>query len=168
MNENLIGNSKEMTDFLGKHYQYHCLGCEISAKKIIPPGGFIYEDDTFLLAGDPEIPLEGFLIINVKRHINSIIELTLEEQHRLIEIISKSISILKELNITQEVTLVQEERSKHFHFWIFPNQDWMTQRFGKGVSYIRDICEYLRNHATEGDKKKALETIQKIKGKYNQ
>ena len=39
MNENLIGNSKEMVDFLGNHYQYNCLGCEISNKKIIPPGG---------------------------------------------------------------------------------------------------------------------------------
>ncbi len=34
MNENLIGNSKEMVDFLGDHYQYNCLGCEISNKKL--------------------------------------------------------------------------------------------------------------------------------------
>ena len=34
--------------------------------KIIPPGGIIYEDGLFFLAGDPEIPLKGFLIVNVK------------------------------------------------------------------------------------------------------
>lgn len=167
MNENLIGNSKEMVDFLGKHYQYNCLGCEISNKKIIPPGGFIYEDDTFLLASDPEIPLNGFLIINVKRHINSITELNLEEQHKLIEIISKSISILKELGITKDITLVQEERSKHFHVWIFPNQEWMVEKFEKGVSYVRDICEYLRSNATSKDKEEVLETIARIKERYN-
>jgi len=167
VNENLIGNSKEMVDFLGNHYQYNCLGCEISNKKIIPPGGFIYEDDTFLLASDPEIPLNGFLIINVKKHINSITGLNIEEQHRLIEIISKSISILKELGITNEITLVQEERSKHFHVWIFPNQAWMVEKFGKGVSYVRDICEYLRSNATAKDKEEVLETIAKIKERYN-
>lgn len=66
MNENLIGNSREMTDFLGNHYQFECLGCDITSKKIIPPGGIIYEDGLFFLAGDPEIPLKGFLIVNVK------------------------------------------------------------------------------------------------------
>lgn len=167
MNENLIGNSREMVDFLGNHYQYNCLGCEISNKKIIPPGGFIYEDDTFLLGSDPEIPLNGFLIINVKRHINSITELSLEEQHRLIEIISKSVSILKELGITKEITLVQEERSKHLHIWIFPNQEWMVEKFGKGVSYVRDICEYLRSNATSKEKEEVLETIAKIKERYS-
>ena len=86
MNENLIGNSREMTDFLGNHYQFECLGCDITSKKIIPPGGIIYEDGLFFLAGDPEIPLKGFLIVNVKKHINSITELSIEEQHRLIEI----------------------------------------------------------------------------------
>ncbi len=167
MNENLIGNSKEMTDFLGNHYQYNCLGCELSSKKIVPPGGIIYEDDTFILASDPEIPLNGFLIVNVKRHIHSIIELSLDEQHRLIEIISKSISILKDLKITEEVTIIQEERSRHFHVWLFPNQDWMTEKFGKGVSYVRDICEYLRNNATSEEKKEVLETIDKIKERYH-
>ncbi len=107
------------------------------------------------------------MIINVKRHINSITELSLEEQHKLIEIISKSISILKELGITKDITLVQEERSKHFHVWIFPNQEWMVEKFEKGVSYVRDICEYLRSNATSKDKEEVLETIARIKERYN-
>ena len=91
---NLIGNSKQMTDFLGNSYSYNCLGCEISMKNIVPPGGVIYEDETFLLAADPEVPLNGFLIVNVKKHINSMTELTVSEQHKMIEIICKRIKCM--------------------------------------------------------------------------
>lgn len=165
--ENLIGNAKQMTDFLGNTYSYECLGCEISNKNIIPPGGFIYEDDTFLLASDPEVPITGFLIVNVKRHINSIVDLTTDEQHKLIEIISKSIKILKDLNICKEVTIIQEERSKHLHVWILPSQDWMIEKFGKGVSYARDICKYAQENVTEEKIQEILETIEKIKTYFN-
>lgn len=166
-NENLIGNSKQMTDFLGNTYAYNCLGCEIGNKNIIPPGGVIYEDDIFLLASDPEVPLNGFLIVNVKKHINSISELNINEQHRMIELISKSITILKKLNICQEVTIIQEERSKHLHIWIFPNQEWMVHRFGKGVSFVRDICKYAQETVTIDKTKEILETIEKIKKYFN-
>ena len=161
--ENLIGNMHHITDFLGNSYEFECLGCEIAQKRIIPPGGIIYEDDTFLLAIDPLIPLNGFLIITAKKHVNSITELSTEEQHRLIGLISKTTSILKELNITKEITIVQEERSKHLHIWIFPNQEWMIEKFGKGVSYLRDICEYAKQSVTDEEIQKILETINKIK-----
>lgn len=157
---------KRVTDFLGNGYDYNCIGCEIGNKNIIPPGGIIYEDDMFVLAGDPEIPLKGFLIITAKKHINSIIDLTLQQQHNMVEIINKAVSILKELNITKEVTLVQEERSKHFHVWIFPNQKWMTEKFGKGITYLRDICEYSQKNATAKDKEEILKTIEKIRKYY--
>ena len=166
MEDNLIGNSKQMTDILGNIYEYNCLGCEIASKKITPPGGIIYEDETFILASDPEVPLKGFLIVNVKRHINSLIELSVDEQHRMIEIVGKAINILKELNITQEVTLVQEERSKHFHMWIFPNQPWMVEKFGKGISYLRDICKYAQENVTKEQLDEVLETIELVKKAY--
>ncbi len=165
--DNLIGNSKSMKDFMGNTYYYDCLGCEIGKKNIIPPGGVIYEDESFVLAGDPEIPLNGFLIISAKQHKNSLIEFTKDEQHNLIDIVSKSITILKKLGITKEVTLVQEERSKHFHMWIFPNQEWMTEKFGKGVAYVRDICEYARKNTTQDEKVEIINTIEKIKEEYN-
>lgn len=164
--ENLIGNSKKMTDFLGNSYEYECLGCEIGKKNIIPPGGAIYEDDTFLLASDPEVPLKGFLIVNVKKHINSIADLTVEEQHRMIEIISRAIVVLKKLGVTKEVTIVQEERSKHLHIWIFANQEWMYEKFGKGVAYLRDICKYAQQNATQKDIDEIMDIIEKIKNEY--
>lgn len=165
-NENLIGNSRHMVDYLGNEYFYDCLGCEISKKSIPLPGGIIYEDDAFVLASEPEIPLAGFLVVTAKKHVNSIVEFTREERCNMVDIISKAVSILKELKITNEVTLIQEERSKHFHMWIFPHYDWMDQKFGRGVSYTRDICDYVLEHATLDDKQKALKSIQDIKEKF--
>ena len=166
INEILTGNSNQISDFLGKTYKFECLGCEIATKKIVPPGGIIYEDETFILAIDPVIPINGFLVITVKRHINSITGLSKEEQYKLVEIINKTILILKDLKIAKEITLVQEERSKHFHVWIFPNQDWMIEKFGKGVSYLRDICEYAKQTVSSDDIQEILKTIEKIKIAY--
>lgn len=164
--EMLSGNSNYAIDFLGNRYEFECLGCEIAEKRIIPPGGIIYEDNTFILAIDPIVPINGFLVITLKRHINSITELTTEEQQKMIEIINKSVKILKKINVTQEITIVQEERAKHFHVWIFPNQEWMNEKFGKGVSYLRDICEYAKQNATDDDISEILKTIEKIKRLY--
>lgn len=161
--KSLVGNSRYMLDFLGNKYYYLCAGCDIANKKIIPPGGIIYEDDSFILATDPDIPLEGFLVITAKKHIKSITELTDKQQNDLMSIVKKTIKILKKLNIAQEVTLLQEERSSHFHLWIFPNQEWMEKQFGKGASYIRDICEYMKESATDEYIEKILESIKRIK-----
>jgi len=38
----------------------------------------------------------------------------------------------------------------------------MIKKFGKGITYIRDICSYARDNATIEDKKEILNTIEKI------
>ena len=164
--ENLIGCARHMVDFLGNEYDYNCLGCEIANKKITPPGGIIYENDSFVLAGDPEVPLSGFLIVNSKKHIKSLTEMTQKERYLFIDLTNKAINVLKELGLAKEVTLVQEERSSHFHLWIFPQQDWMLEKFGKGVSHLRNICSYLSENASQEDRKRVVETIKKIKEKF--
>ena len=70
---------------------------------------------------------------------------------------------LKELKIVDEITLIQEERSKHLHIWIFPNYKWMTEKFGKGISYLREISEYAKRNCSEENVQKVLDVIKKIK-----
>lgn len=165
--ENLIGNAKKMVDFLGNTYEYECMGCSIEKGEIVPPGGIIYEDEYFILAQDPEIPIEGFIIINTKRHINSFAEMNEKERINFIELLHKSVKAIKELNIADKVTIVQEERSKHLHVWIFPHHEWMDERFGKGVSYLRDICAYAQENASDIDKKKILKIANQIREYMN-
>ena len=90
-------------------------------------------------------------------------ELDKDGRYEFIDIIAHAEKALKELNITKEVTIVQEERSKHLHVWIFPNYDWMTQKFGKGIKYLRDISEYAQKNVTDEDIKEILEDIEKVK-----
>ena len=134
--ENLAGNSKTAIDFLGNKWNYECMGCAISNKEITIPGGIIFEGNHTILGADPEVPIPGFLIVNVKRHVNSFSQLRKEERHEVVDVIAHAEKALRELSITKEVTIVQEERSKHIHIWIFPNYSWMTENFGKGIIII--------------------------------
>ena len=70
MNDNnFAGNAKKAIDFLGNEWIYECMGCSIAKGEIKIPGGTIYEGKHTILGADPEIPIPGFLIVNVKRHI---------------------------------------------------------------------------------------------------
>lgn len=140
-----------------------CIGCNIVNKEIIPNGGIIYETENFLLFQDPEVPIKGFLIVQAKRHVKSMIDFTEEEQIELVKLINKAREALKKLDICNEVTIVQEERSKHFHVWLFPNYKWMEEKFGKGIKYLRDISEYAIENVTQKDIEEVLEIVEKLK-----
>ena len=58
-----------------------CMGCNIRDGKMIPFGGIIYETENFSLAQDAEVLLDGFLIIQSKRHVRSIEELSEEDKN---------------------------------------------------------------------------------------
>lgn len=160
---NFAGNSKSAIDFLGNEWKYDCMGCAISRGDIEIPGGVIYNGKFLTLGADPEIPIPGFLIISLKRHANSFSELSRDERIEIGDVIFTAEKALKELNITSEVTLVQEERSKHFHIWIFPNYSWMTEKFGKGITYLRDISSYAQQNSNEGNVKKVLDVVSKVR-----
>lgn len=164
MNDNnFAGNAKEAIDFLGNEWKYECMGCSIAKGEIEIPGGIIYEGKYAILGADPEIPIPGFLIVNIKRHINSFSELTKEERNEVGNVIAYAERALKELGTIKEVTLVQEERSKHLHIWIFPTYDWMTEKFGKGISYFRDISAYAQKNVNDKEIEEVLEVIEKVK-----
>ena len=160
---NLVGNSKSAVDFLGNEWHYDCMGCAILKGEVKIPGGFICEGKYTILGADPEIPIPGFLIVNVKRHVNSIAKLNKAERYEIIDMVAGAERALKALNGAEDITIVQEERAKHLHIWIFPNDTWMTERFGKGIPYLSDICEYARENVTEAVIKEVLEVIEKLK-----
>ena len=167
MNDIKSDNLKTSIDFLGNKWNYTCMSCAITNKEIIVPGGNIFEGKYTILGADPEIPIKGFLVLNVKRHVNSFSELSKEERYEVIDVIAYAEKALKELNIAKEVTIVQEERSKHLHIWIFPNYDWMTEKFGKGVKYLRDISEYAQKNVSENEITEILNSVEELR-KYFQ
>lgn len=148
-----------MADIINKK----CTGCSVANKEIPLVGGFIYETENFILLQDPEVPIKGFLIIQSKNHLRKLIDLNKKEQMELFELINEARFALDKLDICKEVTIVQEERSKHFHIWLFPNYEWMQEKFGKGITYLRDINEYATQNATEKDKEQVLQTVEILK-----
>ena len=156
--------TKTMTDFLGKKWEnYGCLGCAIERGDVSLPGGKIFEGKYTILGSDPEIPIPGFLIVNSKRHINAFSDLSREERYEVSNVVALAEKALKKLNITNEITLVQEERSVHFHIWIFPHHAWMNEKYGRGISYLRAINQYARENVDEDTINKVMDTISKVR-----
>ncbi len=152
-------------DFLGNDWTCECMGCSIGKGEILPPGGLLYESNYFIMHQDPEIPIEGFLIISPKFHVKSLIEFNMEQRHELIDIMNLGISLLKKQNITNEVTIVQEEKSKHFHVWLFPWHPWMNEKFKKGISSLREINSYAATNVTQEEIKQIIQSISLLKEK---
>ena len=150
-------------DILGNEIKSECVGCAIVRGEIQLPGGVIYDGKSIILAADPEIPIPGFLIITSKRHIQSFAELSSEERTEIGDIIALAQKAIKDLKIAETVTLVQEERSKHFHIWIFPNQEWMQEKFGYGLQYLRKINAYARENASDEDAIRVIKVAEEIK-----
>lgn len=157
----------ERKDILGNEIKSECVGCAIVKGEIQLPGGVIYDGKSIILASDPEIPIPGFLIITSKRHIQSFSELSSEERAEIGDTIVLAERALKYLKIAETVTLVQEERSKHFHIWIFPNQEWMQEKFGYGLQYYREINSYARENKTDEDVRKVISVAEEIKEYMN-
>ncbi len=150
-------------DILGNEIKSECVGCAIVRGEVNLPGGIIYDGESIILAADPEIPIPGFLIITSKRHIQSFAELTADERTEIGNTIAIAERAIKDLKIAETVTLVQEERSKHFHIWIFPNQEWMLEKFGYGLQYLRDINAFAKDNASDADIENVIRTAEEIK-----
>ena len=159
----MANDVKARKDILGNEIGCDCIGCAIAKGDLQLPGGIIYDGKSIILGADPEIPIPGFLVITSKRHINSFSELSREERIEIGDVIVNAEKAIKELGISSEITLVQEERSKHFHIWIFPTYDWMVEKFGRGISHLRDISNYAIENAKDAEKAEVIETAERIR-----
>ena len=133
-------------DILDNEWQCNCIGCSIATGEVIPPGGIIRETENFILHQDPEIPIKGFLIIASKKHIKSISQLSFEESQELFDLVYKARRALESIDDIKEVSIIQEERSSHFHLWLLPRYQWMDDICINSLSTIREIMNYAREN----------------------
>ncbi|GAA0126271.1 hypothetical protein UT300019_21730 [Clostridium sp. CTA-19] len=155
-------------DILNNNCEAECIGCSISNKEMEIPGGIIYETENFIIQQDLEVPIEGFLVIVSKKHIRSISELRMNEMVELSELIYKSRSILEKIDSLTDVTIIQEERSKHFHVWLFPRYKWIDEKFDNSLPAIREIMKYAReNLKTDTQINRVLNIAKMVKDEFN-
>lgn len=153
-------------DIFGNEIFFDCMGCDIANHKLVPPGGYVYEDDFINISADPEIPIVGFMILGIKKHVKSINELTRDERIRIIDVLNLTIEKMKSSNICEEVLIVQEEKASHFHIWILPMHPWMEE-YKKNVRNIKDIINYSKENFNDSVEKELLEAIDKLKLEFS-
>jgi diadenosine tetraphosphate (Ap4A) HIT family hydrolase len=153
-------------DILDREWECTCLGCSIAARVIEPPGGFIIETDGFILHQDPEIPIKAFLIIASKQHIQSVAQLKPHEAQELFDLVYKARLAMESIGI-YEVTLIQEERSQHFHLWLLPRYEWMNHQFRNSLAIIREMFATIKEqHRTTEILGEILSTVELIKQNF--
>lgn len=152
-------------DLLGNEIEFECLGCDVARHKLIPPGGYVYEDDFINVSADPEIPIPGFMVLGIKKHVRTMNELSKEERYRIIDILNLTIENIKECEIANKVLVIQEERSRHFHIWIVPIHEWMKE-YGESVKNIDKIIEHSKEIFNEKIKEELLEDVDKLRESF--
>lgn len=156
------------TDILNREWTCQCIGCSIASGEVLSPGGIIAETKNFRLDQDPEIPIKGFLIISSKSHIRSISQLSSEESRELFDLVYRARIALNNIADIKEVTIIQEERSGHFHLWLLPRYEWMNERFTNSLSTVREIMAYSKNNLkSEENIENILLEVKKIRKVLN-
>lgn len=116
------------------------MGCAISEGSMAVPGGFIQRTQHFCVHQDPLIPLDGFLVIASRRHIRSISEMRDAEYEEFSKLVRDVQLAIKEVTKVEQLTMVQEESSIHFHLWFFPWTQRVIERYGQpSLTKIREI-----------------------------
>ena len=152
-------------DFLGNEWEYECMGCAVSRGEMQVPGGIIKRTANFCVHQDPLIPLPGFLVIASLRHIHSISEMQEEEYVEFANLLRTARLVIEQVVEVQNLSLVQEEYSSHFHLWFFPWTESVLAQYGQpSLTKIRGIMADYRQEAIKPEDWEILQNlIEKIK-----
>jgi diadenosine tetraphosphate (Ap4A) HIT family hydrolase len=100
-----------------------CRSCEVSAGSLQAPGGFIFENELLTLTHhiQPDHATAGFLILQPRRHVEQIAELTLEEAAELGPMLRAASQALTHVLAPQKVYVCSfGSIVKHVHFYLIP------------------------------------------------
>jgi diadenosine tetraphosphate (Ap4A) HIT family hydrolase len=146
-------------DFLGKEWDIHCMGCAISDGSMPVPGGFIQKTRYFCVHQDPLIPLPGFLVIASLRHIQSLADMRQDEYEEFAALLKWTHQAIKQVVPIENLTIVQEESSHHFHLWFFPWTQTVVEEYGNpSLARIRGIMSDYRKQPIGEVEWRELET----------
>jgi diadenosine tetraphosphate (Ap4A) HIT family hydrolase len=120
-----------------------------------PPGGYIYEDEHWMVCHAPaKIGPLGTLFIESRRHFLDFAEFDPEEQRTYGILAQKSSAALKRLSGAARIYhLSTVEGIAHFHIWLVPKSKDVPER---GIQFLaRDHSCDEREAATLADKLRA-------------
>lgn len=124
-----------------------CPGCAYANHEFTLPCGIAYENERFILSQDWELPIQGFFIVSPKRCVDKFSMLNKEEKIEMFDIVDRTIKVLKDNNICDNFNVIFEEKDNiHFHVWIMPRYQWMSDLVGGITKNIGAIFEYAKNN----------------------
>jgi len=87
------------------------------------------------------------------------------EYGEFVRLVRMAHSAVKAATGIEQLTLVQEESSMHFHLWFFPWTPWVVETFGQpSLAKIRDIIAAMRKQPINDGAWKELEnSMEKIR-----
>lgn len=148
----MINYANEEIEFNG------CPACAYANHEFSLPCGMAYENEKYTLSQDWELPIQGFFVVSPKRCIEKFEELEKEEKIEIFEIVDKTIKILRKNSICDRFDVIFEEKeNRHFHIWIMPRHEWMSDLVGDIVDNIGKVFEFAKNNM------RTVENYNKIK-----
>ena len=122
----------------------------------------IYESDLITVSQDWELPIPGFIVASLKRHITSKRELTIYERTEIDLIFDITEQVLQERGLCDEFIEYFDEK-RHFHKCIVPKLQWMKTINSNISEHLGDIYEYaktnFRNEETYNQIQKIVDQI---------
>jgi len=153
----------EIESITGESKKISCIGCSIISGEISTIGGIVFETDNFFVVHDFENPIPGFLILSSKKHVKGLYDFNEEEALELIKLSKRVRDAMKEVLFIDQVTIIQEEESDHFHIWFLPIYEWM-KKIGTKLGDIPKCLAHSRNLMKTPENIKIIEqAIIKIK-----
>jgi diadenosine tetraphosphate (Ap4A) HIT family hydrolase len=123
-----------------------CLSCEVVQRNRDVLGGAILETAHFHAHQDVAYPIPGLVILAARRHFYCLDELSDEEANDLMALLRRIRKAQRQaLGIDHVYYFYNEDTSHHFHMWLVPRYEWMSQ-FGKSVQAVRPSLVHARDH----------------------
>lgn len=155
---------KKVTLSDGRSVEVECLSCAIVDNTVPPTGGTIYETEYFHAHQDVAYPIKGLVILASKRHIKSIDEMSEAERYDYIDCVAKIRQSQRQiLDIDHVYYFYNEDTTHHFHTWMVPRYNWMSE-FGRSVESLRPVLLHARNNMNDKNNIKEVRlAIEKLK-----
>ena len=157
---------KKILNWLGQEMEFEGnLSSAIANHEITNfPGSYVYEDELFNIATDPEIPINGYMILAINKPIRTITDLTKDERNKLVDLSNRLLETMHNCGF-EKVRIYQDESSSgYLHINFIPRHEWMNQfhaNFGNMGIYAKEVL-----NVSDDYRKELLNCIDKIKENF--
>ena len=119
--------------------QEECIGCQVANGMIIPVGGLVYADELWIVNHfTTAAPILGWLILQPRRHIEALHEMTAEEQLQMAQLMAYVDSAIRSILAPSKVYVclfAESAQCPHIHFHIIPRGTEIEVRGPEIFSY---------------------------------